>query len=82
MPKSASNARPYNRSEKNEVKKNKRAISRAKKSGAYPGDSAYESVGPGRMYNSGAAASQVRRTMAMIADRALAKKIKGKRGRK
>ena len=80
MPKSEINSRPYNRTEKREVKKNKRSTDRALKSGV--GKFAYSGAGPGRMHNSGGVASQARRELNNYTDNLVARKIKGKRGRK
>jgi len=76
MPRSESNTRPDNRSQKKQTKRNKKALART------PGKASFGGVGPGRMHNSGGVAAQATRTLLMRADKARAKQLIAERVRR
>lgn len=80
MPKGKT-SRPYNRSQKSEVKRNKAVGKRAAKTEL--AKSSFKAVsGPGRASKSAGQMAQARRSLGASLDKITAKKIKGKRGRK
>jgi hypothetical protein len=82
MPKSGNNSRPYNRDDKKEVARNAAALKKAGKAGTKPGDSSYDSVGPGRGMNSGASARQKTREVAGEASTRLGQRMRVRGGMK
>ena len=80
MPKSGDNARPYNRSQKASAKKDKRALSMARKAGF--GDATFSGTGPGRMHTSAGASAQATRSLAGAASKKLAQRMSVRGGAK